>query len=166
MKKVLGIIFLLFTAVVLLFVGFFLWHFRPWITPECENKHAVFDEYTPYDNEYKQELAKLLQQDVDLHYWFQSYSFHNGEHHLLVHVKGENLCAQMDVISKGCNYSTPANRQPCGVIKAKGKGYQVPSSKETDKQQGGLQIRGFEYDIVEEDSTVNFYWKDYKQIVD
>lgn len=154
MKKVLGIIFLLFLTAILLFTGWFMWYFKPWIQPDCANTEQVFDKNAPTLTEYKQKLAQELNGQSNLHFWFRSYNYLNGKHHFLLHVKGNSLCAEMDIISVGCGNIAKADGQPCNLIRLKGRGYE------------GLPIEGLRYEVVEEDSTINFYWKGYERFID
>lgn len=62
---------------------------------ECVNTNPVFDQYSPDDKEYKEELARVvgLCHKDSIAAWVQAYTARRGREYMYVNMIGRSVCA-------------------------------------------------------------------------
>lgn len=119
--------------------------------PDCDNQRAIFNEYSPDDELYKKELARIIDSSfdkTDRDYWIKDYRVVGDREYMDVFIQGENLCAviPMDI--------TDENKRLKHFKEVKGKSY------------SGAGLRNLKYTINHTDSTVDFVFNSVGRIVD
>jgi hypothetical protein len=63
---------------------------------KCTSTNPVFAQYSPNDNEYKQELIRQLKQrdPAAVHYYIEKYIERNKKPWMIVSIESEGLCAK------------------------------------------------------------------------
>ncbi len=118
--------------------------------PVCENTNPIFEQFSPDEKEYKNELVKQLSNfnKSEVSYWMDSYQENNGTQSILVKVQGDGLCAKIlfviDDSDKGIEE----------ILKNKGKGYH------------GAELENVRFDVKKEGESYEFMFKGISGIVD
>ena len=118
--------------------------------PVCKNTNPVFDKHSPEAKEYKDELVKQLA-TVDkskLTYWIDKYQEDNNSEHILAHIQGDGLCAQIFLTINDSQKGIE------GVIKNKGMGYR------------GAGLDDLKFDIIQDSAKTEFVFQEVSDIID
>lgn len=110
--------------------------------------NSVFEKYSPWTKEYKNELATKLKSNPEgLLYTFNKFVENDGKEYLDIKVKGDDFVATGLVLVNNWNKIE-------GIKKTKGQSY------------SGAELRGLKLDIQETSSGANFVYNDLEKIVD
>jgi len=73
--------------------------------PACHNTDAIFDQYGPTDQPYKDELMKQVHQtdSAQVHYYVDNYKEINGKPFIIINIQADSFCAKMQVDIKNPN---------------------------------------------------------------
>ena len=116
---------------------------------ECHNTNPVLNANLPGSPTYKAELAKLLKatDPAKLTYWFHEYLIVNGQEMLRFEVKGDKLCALLELnVDNWTRLETLRKKQ--GVTFR------------------GAEFKDLKYDIRQDSTHTEFVFKNYSEIID
>ena len=117
--------------------------------PHCNNTNHIFNKYSPYDNEYKAELARQISTigRDNIKYWIDKYSVRDRVEYMSVFIQADGLCAVgiFDITSDSkMEY----------FKKVKGLGY------------SGAGLKGLKYRIDSANGNYNFVYEDVSLLID
>lgn len=118
--------------------------------PECKNTNTIFENYSPYTKEYKDEIVNQLAK-VDkskLTYWMDSYQEKNNSQYIHAHIQGDGLCAKIIITLKGMDKGIE------GIINSKGMGY------------SGAELEDLKFEIQQDSVSTEFVFQEISGIVD
>ena len=117
--------------------------------PQCVNDNPIFDTYEVVSEEYKSELANELS-TIDystLTYWLYKYVNEEDNEYIIVNIQNDSLCAKAKIeVSDWIGLE--------GYRKAKGISYT------------GAEVKGFKFDVVQNESGTHFIYKSLDAIID
>lgn len=117
--------------------------------PDCKNSNFVFDSNSIETTVYKQELVKEMDRigKENLTYWLSNYTEQNGQEFITVNIQGVGLCA------KGLIQVNNWGKIE-GIKRTKGVSYK------------GAQLKGLTFDIISNEESIDFIYKNLERIVD
>jgi hypothetical protein len=118
--------------------------------PACKNTNSIFDKFSPYQKEYKNELVKQLA-NVDkskLSYWIDMYQRTNDTQTILINIQGGGLCAKMPLVVKDSDNGIE------GLLENNGIGYR------------GAEFEDLRFEIRQDSMSTEFIFKEIGRIVD
>ncbi|HEY9177784.1 MAG TPA: hypothetical protein VIN07_08845 [Flavipsychrobacter sp.] len=117
--------------------------------PDCTNNREAFSKYQPDDIEYKRELGHLVDSigKDNLRYWINSYRKQDGKDLMFTHVQNESVCA----IAVFDITETTGLQHYKDVT---GKGY------------SGAELRGVDYDVYRNETTIDFIMNNVERVID
>ena len=117
--------------------------------PDCENTNSIFDSNSLETNVYKEELVKEMDRigKENLTYWLSNYVEQNGKEFITVNIQGDGLCAKgLLQVNDWTNIE--------GIKKTKGVSY------------NGAQLKGLTFDVITNEESIDFIYKNLESIVD
>ena len=118
--------------------------------PKCKNTHLIFDKYSPYTKQYKDELVKQLI-NIDkskLTYWMDEYQEIDNSQNICANIQGDGLCAKIVLVVRGSDKGIQ------GILNAKGKGYR------------GAELKDLKFDIKQDNLSTEFVFKEISRVID
>jgi hypothetical protein len=117
--------------------------------PECSSSNKILQQYPVASQEYKRELARLIEtSNLDhLGFWFDRYVSNSDGDFMLVNVQGDSICAF--AFLKVENWKGIEN-----IRDKQGRGY------------GGAQLYGLKLHIVKEGANTKFIYDSLERIFD
>ena len=118
--------------------------------PKCKNTNLIFDKYSPYTKQYKDELVKQLI-NIDkskLTYWMDEYQEIDNSQNICANIQGDGLCAKIVLVVRGSDKGIQ------GILNAKGKGYR------------GAELKDLKVDIKQDNLSTEFVFKEISRVID
>ncbi|MBR2647265.1 MAG: hypothetical protein IKD55_00350 [Sediminibacterium sp.] len=118
--------------------------------PKCKNTNLIFDKYSPYTKQYKDELVKQLI-NIDkskLTYWMDEYQEIDNSQNICANIQGDGLCAKIVLVVRGSDKGIQ------GILNAKGKGYR------------GAELKDLKFDIKQDNLSTEFVFKEISRVID
>jgi len=124
-------------------------------SPECKTTNKIFSSTSPDKKEYKDELAREIKKSDRSKlrfymrgYWLEIHGDGTKKENIQVHVSGDDLCADMNLIIKGTK-----------------KGIEDILLKET-KGYSGAELEDFQFDIYQDSLRTEFIFKSVGDVLD
>lgn len=115
---------------------------------ECRTNNPVFANFSPDSREYRNELAKQIQ-DIgpgNLSYWHDHYLKRDGDEYIVVQIQGDGLCAKGEIQVNDWTKMGGLRKEPSGY--------------------SGAELVGLDFEIVPNPSGDKFLFKNVNRIID
>jgi hypothetical protein len=116
--------------------------------PECKNSNPVFNTFSLDTKEYRIELAKQIRNigAENLSYWFNGYLKKGAAEYIIVSIQGKDLCAAAEILVSDWGKVSGMRKEVSGYE--------------------GSELKGLDFEIVQDSTGTSFVFKDIDQIID